>query len=294
MHLETFAYMMHQLPYSAKRPMSEQHHKPAAPEARKRMMPISSGLATLGAQDDVDFGWCNEFEAVTVQVPAFNMDKYPVTNADFMEFVESGGYEKAHYWHPDAWEWLRATGKRYPQFWIPRGKEWQFRGYSRIEPLQEKAPVWVSLSEAEAYATWKDARLPTEAEFHRAAYGTDGKERRYPWGDELNGCVRGNFGLRYLSPTPVGTFREGASYFGVEELVGNGWEWTSTQFQPLPGFQPYPSYPGYSTDFFDGRHFVMKGASPLTSERLLRRSFRNWFQAHYPFVYAKFRCVYPS
>jgi formylglycine-generating enzyme required for sulfatase activity len=121
-------------------------------------------------------------------------------------------------------------------------------------------------------------------------YGVpDGRDRAHPWGDAPPDATRGNFGFRRFDPTPVGAHPAGASAFGLEDSTGNGWEWTSTPFASFPGFRPMASYPQYSADFFDGRHFVMKGGSPVTSENLLRRSFRNWFRAAYPYVYAKFR-----
>ena len=101
----------------------------------------------------------------------------------------------------------------------------------------------------------------------------------------------GNFNFSSWSPDPVGATPGRASAFGIYDLVGNGWEWTSTPFAPFDGFEPFPFYPGYSADFFDGKHFVMKGASPRTAASLVRKSFRNWFQPHYPNVYATFRCV---
>ncbi len=101
----------------------------------------------------------------------------------------------------------------------------------------------------------------------------------------------GNFDFHQWDPAPVGSYPEGASAFGVHDLVGNGWEWTRTPFAPFPGFAPMPFYPGYSANFFDGKHYVMKGGSPRTAACMLRRSFRNWFQPHYPYVYATFRCV---
>jgi formylglycine-generating enzyme required for sulfatase activity len=92
-------------------------------------------------------------------------------------------------------------------------------------------------------------------------------------------------------PAPAGSHPYGASAWGVHDLMGNGWEWTSSTFEPFPGFSPMPSYPEYSADFFDGQHYVLKGASPVTARELLRRSFRNWFRPQYPYVYAKFRTV---
>jgi formylglycine-generating enzyme required for sulfatase activity len=135
-------------------------------------------------------------------------------------------------------------------------------------------------------------RLPTEAEYHRAAFGTpDGIERLYPWGDEPPDQTRGNFGFTHSEPVAAGSYPRGASAWGVHDLVGNGWEWTSTVFDAFPGFAPMPSYPQYSVDFFDGKHYVMKGASPFTAPELVRRSLRNWFRPNYPYVCAKFRCV---
>ena len=157
-------------------------------------------------------------------------------------------------------------------------------------PLPMAWPVYVSHAEASAYARWKGRRLPTEAEYHRAAYGTpEGPERAHPWGEAPPDATRGHFDFAGADPVPVGSFPKGASAWGVRDLVGNGWEWTSTVFAPFPGFQPMPSYPQYSADFFDGKHYVMKGASPVTAKELIRRSFRNWFRPTYPYVYAKFR-----
>jgi formylglycine-generating enzyme required for sulfatase activity len=135
--------------------------------------------------------------------------------------------------------------------------------------------------------------LATEAEFHRAAFnGPDGHETDYPWGDATPTARHGNFDFNAWSPVAVGSSPAGASRWGVFELIGNGWELTDTPFAPLPGFKPYmTTYPDYSQDFFDGKHYVLKGASWATAADLLRPSFRNWYQAHYPYVFAKFRCV---
>jgi formylglycine-generating enzyme required for sulfatase activity len=159
-------------------------------------------------------------------------------------------------------------------------------------PLPTTWPVYVSHAEATAYTRWAGKALPTEAQWHRAAYGEPGGgERPYPWGHRNPDPSRGNFDLRNWDPTPVDEHPAGRSAFGVDDLLGNGWEWTSTVFGPFPGFEAFPFYPGYSANFFDGRHYVMKGGSARTAACMLRRSFRNWFQPHYPFVYAGFRCV---
>jgi formylglycine-generating enzyme required for sulfatase activity len=159
-------------------------------------------------------------------------------------------------------------------------------------PLPLDWPVYVSHAEASAYARWAGKVLPSEAQWHRAAYGTpDGPERPYPWGAQPPSPQRGNFDFHRWDPVSVGSFEKGQSAFGVLGLLGNGWEWTSSVFGPFPGFERFSFYPGYSADFFDDKHYVMKGGSPLTAACMLRRSFRNWFQPHYPYVYAGFRCV---
>jgi iron(II)-dependent oxidoreductase len=152
----------------------------------------------------------------------------------------------------------------------------------------------VSQAAATAYAQWRGYRLPTEAEFQRAAYGTpEGRERAYPWGDATPSPAHGVFDFTSWDPEPAGSHPSGRSAWGIDDLVGNGWEWTSTLFAPFSGFRPIPSYPEYSADFFDEEHFVMKGASPATARELIRPTFRNWFRPRYPYVYATFRCAQP-
>jgi ergothioneine biosynthesis protein EgtB len=293
MHQETLLYMWHRLPYAQKRspanvPVNENASAPPAETVQ-----VPAGRATIGAhRADVAFGWDNEFEAIRMDVPAFDVDRYNVTNASFLEFVDAGGYRDPRWWTPDAFEWLRAEGIEHPQFWSRHDGQWWWRGMFQESPLPASLPVYVSQSEASAFARWTGKRLPTEAEFCRAAYGTPaGRERVYPWGDDEPEARRGHFDFAGWDPQPVGQHPAGQSAWGIDDLVGNGWEWTSTVFAPLPGFRPMASYPEYSADFFDGRHYVMRGASPATARTLLRPSFRNWFRPHYPYVYATFRCV---
>ncbi len=180
----------------------------------------------------------------------------------------------------------------HPGFWVHCGEEWEYRAMFAQIPLPLAWPVYVSHAEASAYARWKRKLLPTEAQWHRAAYGTrTHQERSYPWGQESPQPHHGNFNFQQWDPSSVAAHPAGASELGVHDLIGNGWEWTSTPFEPFPGFKPFPFYPGYSANFFDGFHFVMKGGSPRTAACMLRRPFRNWFQPHYPYVYSKFRCV---
>ncbi len=293
MHQETLLYMWHQLPYDQKRPPAGILVNTGGSPPRAETIDVPAGRTTVGARSGaIAFGWDNEFEAVDVDVAAFAIDRYDVTNAAFLEFVETGGYRDARWWTPDGFAWLRADGIEHPRFWTQHEGRWWWRGMFQAFPLPASWPVYVSHAEASAYARWRGRRLPTEAEYCRAAFGTPaGVELSYPWGDDPPDGVRGHFDFAGWDPQPVGQYPAGQSAWGVDDLLGNGWEWTSTVFAPLPGFAPLPSYPEYSADFFDDAHVVMKGASPATARELLRPTLRNWFRPGYPYVYATFRCV---
>ncbi len=293
MHQETLLYMWHRLPFDRKiRPAGLEPPRIGGEPPPRRSIRIPAGSATLGAGEEEPFAWDNERALHRVDVPAFSIDAASVTNRDYLEFVEAGGYRTESLWDAEGWAWRSENDARHPLFWESHRGLWFWRGLWDLVPLPMSWPVYASHSEASAYARWKGRRLMSEPEYHRAAFGTpEGKERRYPWGDEPPDATRGNFDFASWDPVPVGSFPRGASAWGVEDLVGNGWEWTSTAFEPFEGFEPMPSYPQYSADFFDGKHFVLKGASPGTARELIRRSFRNWFRATYPYVYAKFRTV---
>ena len=300
MHAETLSYLLHNLPLERKIPHPAPRSDPR-PAPTPRWVTIPAGTATLGkSRSEGTFGWDNEFETQQISVPEFSISAFPVTNGEYMEFVQACGYEDSRYWRPEDREWKRQQRLDHPQYWLPRSNstvtdpdtQWEYRSMFGIIPLPPSWPVYVSYAEAAAFARWAGKKLPTEAQWHRAAYGTpQGLEREYPWGDAPPSHSRGNFHFKSWHAAPVDAHPAGASAFGVHDLLGNGWEWTSTQFGPFPGFTPFPFYKGYSADFFDGKHFVMKGGSARTDASMLRRSFRNWFQPHYPYVYATFRCV---
>jgi formylglycine-generating enzyme required for sulfatase activity len=271
MHHETLVYIIHQLPRELKGRFRQTHHDTQPPV--NAFVEIPGGTVTLGARRDaITFGWDNEFDAHDVHVERFAVQQYPVSNGEYLEFVRAGG--------------------KLPPFWLERDGELHLRGVFEELPLPLSWPVYVSNDEARAYAAWKGARLMTEAEYQRASYGSpDDQPRRYPWGADEPTTLHGNFDFERFDPDPVNAHPAGASAWGVYDMVGNGWEWTSTPFAPFPGFEPMASYPQYSADFFDGRHYVMKGASPVTARELIRPSFRNWFYADYPYAYGKFRCA---
>jgi gamma-glutamyl hercynylcysteine S-oxide synthase len=292
MHLETLAYMFHQLPLDQKLAQLPDASFSNSRIAH-RMCTIPAGETALGLPPDgEEFGWDNEFEIHTTHVPSFEIDQYKITNAQFLEFIRAGGYGSREFWGGDTWEWKNANGIEHPVFWGPSGDGWVYRTMFAEIPLPLEWPVYVSHAEASAYARWAGKQLPTEEQWHRAAYGTaKGHDRRYPWGNSVPASNLGNFDFHRWDPVPVNAFPLNVSAVGVEGMLGNGWEWTSTVFAPFAGFEPFPFYPGYSANFFDGKHFVMKGGSARTAACMLRPTFRNWFQRHYQYVYAGFRCV---
>ncbi len=293
-HAETMAYTLHQLPTSRKHCRPEQAAWKATP-VKSRLVEIPAGRATLGLQvaGADEFGWDNEFGAHEVAVPEFAIESHNVTNREYLRFIQAGGYENRGVWSEEGWAWRTKEGIEHPSFWKREGNLWVYRTMFGEVRLPQEWPVYVSQAEASAYATWLGRALPTEAEFHRAAYGTPGggRERSYPWGEDLPTDERGNFDFRSWYPAEVGGHAAGASALGVHDLVGNGWEWTRTTFEAFPGYGSRPFYPNYSAQFFDGKHFVLKGGSPRTAACMLRRSFRNWFQPNFPYAYATFRCV---
>ncbi|MGI4855441.1 MAG: SUMF1/EgtB/PvdO family nonheme iron enzyme [Janthinobacterium lividum] len=314
MHAETLAYLIHQMPLAQKRIPEDgslSTGAPVPPRSEAGMCRIPAGVAVLGiergdppgsrlespratlaegpdAGPDAEaagagrFGWDNEFGACAVTVPAFLIDRHMVTNGEYLAFVDAGGYQRQAFWSDADWAWLAQSGTTHPAFWRPDAAGWRQRTMFEDLPLPLDWPVYVSHAEAQAYARFVGKRLPTEAQWLRAAEGAAGHDA--PPED-------GNFDFRAWDPSPVHAHPRNRSRHGVEGQFGNGWEWTSDAFAPLPGFAAFAFYPGYSADFFDGRHFVMKGGSPRTAARMLRPSFRNWFQPHYPYAYVGLRCV---
>ncbi|MDR5818249.1 MULTISPECIES: SUMF1/EgtB/PvdO family nonheme iron enzyme [unclassified Caballeronia] len=280
MHAETLAYMLHQLPVDRKIAPSDalsdrSSDRPLAHESVR----VPAGTVTLGlARDSGLFGWDNEFGEQRVDVPAFEIDRHMVTNGDWLRFIEAGGYSNRAVWDDADWAWKEEQRIAHPAFWIPSGAAWTLRTMFDEIALPLDWPVFVSHAEAKAYARWAGKKLPSEAQWQRAASGAPH-------------VAEGNFDFRRWDPSPVQAHPDNRSEFGVEGQFGNGWEWTSTEFAPLDGFEPFPFYLGYSANFFDGKHFVIKGGSPRTAACMLRPSFRNWFQGHYQYVYAGFRCV---
>jgi formylglycine-generating enzyme required for sulfatase activity len=257
MHVETLAYLLHALPWDQKLPDGVEPFA-ARPAPPNPFIAIDAGNTTLG-QDLDSFGWDNEHLAHPVFVPAFRISKFKISNGEYLDFVREGGPA--------------------PHFWSREGDQWFWRGMFSQTPLPLDHPVWVTWDQASAYAGWHGAQLPSEAQFLRAL------SRATP------DPARDNFGYHRWDPVAVDAGYENAYGDNPVQLIGNGWEWTRDVFAPFEGFEPHPLYPGYSSDFFGGHHYVMKGGSPRTATLLTRPSFRNWFRPDYPYVFSGFRIV---
>ena len=222
----------------------------------------------------------NERPAHVVDLPAFRIGRVPVTNGEWRQFIDDGGYAEPRWWSERGWQHRVTAGLSAPQFWSSDDATRTRFGY--VEDIPADEPVQhITYFEAEAYAAWAGARLPTEAEWEKACAWdpASGARRRYPWGaDELSDAPenkRANLGGGALRPAPVGAYPAGASAYGVEQLLGDVWEWTGSPLRPWPGFVPM-IYERYSQPFFDGDYRVLRGGSWAVESAILRPSFRNW------------------
>ena len=275
MHAETLCYLLQNLPPERMVPRNGRQaatQDPSGGAALGEWVVIPAGQASLGRARGTGFGWDNEFEGLLSNVPEFECAKHKVTNGEYLSFVEAGG-ARPHYWRWD-------------------GRRWMLRTMFGEVPLPLDWPVYVTHAQARRFAARVEASLPSEAQWDRAAYGSEsGLPRRFPWGDGDPSALRANVDFRRWDPCAVDANPDGDSAYGVSQAAGNGWEWTADLFRPFPGFEAHPLYPGYSADFFDSEHYVMKGGSPRTARALLRRTFRNWFRGDYPYMFATFRLV---
>ncbi|KYG51911.1 sulfatase-modifying factor 1 [Streptomyces sp. WAC04657] len=238
---------------------------------------VPGGPFTMGTSDE-PWALDNERPAHRRDVPAFHIDTVPVTNGAYRAFVADGGYTDRRWWHPEGWAQIREHGIGAPLFWRRDGEQWLRRRFGVTEPVPEEEPVLhVSWYEADAYARWAGRRLPTEAEWEKAARydPATGRSRRHPWGDADPGPEHANLGQRHLGPAAAGSYPEGASPLGVRQLIGDVWEWTASDFLPYPGFTAFP-YKEYSEVFFGPEHKVLRGGSFAVDAVACRGTFRNW------------------
>ena len=235
----------------------------------------------------------NERPAHVVDVPPFFIDAAPVTNAQYAEFIADGGYDDPRWWTEEGWAHRVRANLTAPMHWIRDGDGWACVRFGRVYPVVPEEPVvHVCFHEARAYATWAGKRLPTEAEWEKAARfdPATGRSRRYPWGDEDPTPEHANLGQRHLGPAPVGAYPAGASPLGVHQLIGDVWEWVDTDFTGYPGFVAFP-YREYSEVFFGSQYKVLRGGSFGADPAACRGTFRNWDFPIRRQIFSGFRCA---
>jgi iron(II)-dependent oxidoreductase len=254
------------------------------------MAHVEGGTFPMG-DGGAGFAYDNERPRHEVHVASFEIDRLPVSNGDYSEFIEAGGYKRRRWWSDAGWAWKSAAGTDGPLYWIGRDRE---RRFGRPEAIDPSLPVMhVSCYEAEAYAHWAGKRLPTEAEWEKAAaWGPEADEpRRFPWGDEAPSHDCANLDQTAFRPASVGAYPEGASAYGVLGLIGDAWEWTSSPFDAYPGFRAFP-YEEYSGIFVGSDEFrVLRGGSWATQTHAVRNTFRNWDFPQRRQLFTGFRCA---
>lgn len=294
MHSEAIAYTRQTLAY----PPPQLCVQTSDPDSSCGPLPgdveVPGGVFMLGATRDLTFVFDNEKWAHPVKVKPFMMGRAPVTNAEFAAFVDDGGYQEDRWWSEAGLAWRNQTDARHPVYWQrEEGRRWSRRVFDRFVPLEEYKPViHVNWYEAQAYCKWARRRLPTEAEWERAAsaitVNDDGQSKRlFPWGDEPPTPERANLDWKRMDCVEVGALSEGDSAFGCRQMIGNVWEWTSDDFQPYPGFVVDP-YKEYSQPWF-GDHKVLRGGCWTTRSHLIRNTWRNFYTPDRRDVWAGFR-----
>jgi iron(II)-dependent oxidoreductase len=278
-------------PYAAPRSISPPHPHPSAPEPGS-MVRFPGGRVTLGT-DDRSVAYDNERPAHEMELEPFWIDVHPVTNGEYLEFVEADGYEREDHWSETGWVWRTEEGLRAPKYWRRTGDGWRERFMDRVVPLEPRYPVChVSYWEAEAYARWAGKRLPTEPEWEAASAWDPaaGRARLHPWGEAPPSALHANLDALLFETTAVGSYPAGISPLGCWDMLGNVWEWTSTDFHGYPGYETFP-YPEYSEAFFGSDFKVLRGGSWATRFGAIRSTFRNW---DYPIrrqIFSGVRCA---
>ena len=239
---------------------------------------VRGGPVQLGA-GPTGFAYDNERPRHVREVDTFRIDRVPVTNAAFCEFIADGGYERRELWSADGWAWRRDEDATAPQYWRRVGDEWLVRSFGEWTELDPALPVChVSWFEADAFSRWAGRRLPTEAEWEKAAAGA------------VDDAGSSNLDQLAYGCAPAGAYPAGESACGARQMLGDVWEWTSSGFDAYPGFEAFP-YPEYSQDFFGGPFKVLRGGSWATQAGAVTVTFRNWDYPQRRQIFAGFRCA---
>ena len=273
-------------------------YRPVIPPRRAGSLPnqdmvlVEAGSFIMGT-DDRSAAYDNERPAHEVFLPTFWIDTAPVSNAAYAEFIADGGYRRPDLYSEAGKAWLASAGVEAPQFWAPHADGWSVNRYGYLQPLNPREPVQhVCYYEAEAFARWAGKRLPSEAEWEKAASWDPraGKKRLYPWGDDPPSSERANLDQLGFGPMEFGVYPDGSSPYGCHQMIGDVWEWVASDFQGYPGFRFFP-YREYSEVFFGTEYRMLRGGSWATSPGVIRNTFRNW---DYPIrrqIFSGFRCA---
>ena len=281
-------------PYRAPRAMLPPSGAPV-PSEREGMVRFPGGNVPIGT-DDRSAAYDNERPRHTVELAPFWIDAAPVSNGEFLEFMEAGGYTRREHWSEEGWIWLQEAGVNAPMRWRredANGGEWRERFMDREMALDPNRPVChVCYHEAEAYARWAGKRLPTEWEWEAAAaYDPEsGGSRVYPWGDDPPTALDANLDQLTFETAPIGAYARNLSPIGCYGMIGDVWEWTSSDFQPYPGYQTFP-YKEYSEAFFGSDSKILRGGSWATRPAAIRNTFRNWDFPIRRQIFSGFRCA---
>jgi gamma-glutamyl hercynylcysteine S-oxide synthase len=251
---------------------------------------VDGGSFILGATDE-SWAYDNELVPHEFEVRPFFIDRAPVTNGQFIEFIAQRGYRTPSHWSAEGWQWRENEDVTAPLYWELGTDGWERVRFARREPVPLEEPVQhVSWYEAEAYANWAGKRLPEEAEWERAAAWHERRGKsRFPWGREFMG-YEANLGRQRFSPAPAGSYAGGESPVGCVQLIGDVWEWTASPFLPYPGFLSFP-YPEYSEVYFGEEYRVLRGGSWASDPIIARASFRNWELPGRRHLFCGFRCA---
>jgi gamma-glutamyl hercynylcysteine S-oxide synthase len=277
-HCETITLVLKLQRQNAEYPQSRSETNYQLPITNYPIVEITAGEFDMG-NDSIDAS-DNERPRHRVYLDTYSIDRYPVTCKQYREFMEAGGYQNRKFWSDEGWKWLQENPVTKPLYWID-DLDW------------DNHPVCgVSWYEAEAYANKVGKRLPTEAEWEKAASWNPetGQSSTYPWGETIPDFQLCNHNHQVWQTTPVNAYPAGKSASGCDDMLGNVWEWTASWFDGYDGFVSYP-YPGYSQTYFDGKHRVLKGGSWATRPWAMRCSFRNWYYPGVREILAGFRCV---
>lgn len=291
-HNETILQTL-QLKRGTPYPSSTRRQLPsAAIRATDGMVAFRGGEVTIGTSDR-RVAYDNERPRFRMVVRPFHIDVAPVSNGDYLRFIRDGGYRRRELWTPDGWAWVEAEQAVAPKYWVEHSDGWYARTMDRFGAVDVDHPVChVSYHEATAYAKWAGKRLPTEIEWEVAASWdpASGRARDYPWGSEAPTPERANIDQLGFGTSPIGAYAENLSALGCLDMIGNVWEWTSSDFDGWPGYQSFP-YPEYSEVFFGSEYKVLRGGSWATRSGAIRNTFRNW---DYPIrrqIFSGFRCA---